>query len=483
MTAKKVVVVSNRSPYSVIEENGELRLRPGIGGLAAALGPLAQSDKVAWIAAANSDAERKAATRGLAGGVEFITVDDDLYHGYYDDIANSTLWFVHHGMYDRVTGRSFDATWRRSWDNYRAVNRLFARATARSAPAGALVLVQDYHLALVAAMLRGDRPDLRICHFSHTPFATPEELAVLPVSVVRELLEAMSCYDLCGFHSAQWEEAFRACSEQFIGESPKTLVAPLGPDIDTLEARAASSRCRAYGEALDTMVGQRRLIVRVDRLEPAKNLIRGFHAFDKLLENEPRWREEVVFLSLASASRQSSPEYRVYRQEVERTVAIINDRWGTAEWTPIVLKIGDIIERSLAALQRYDVLLVNPIRDGLNLVAMEGPLVNRTDGVLVLSVNTGAWTPMSNGALGIHPFDVFGTRVALARALDMGKRERTARAAMSRHGASLFNARSWLDAHLQVLGVPSRSQQFLVDAAGTPSSSTVERRLVRATAR
>ncbi len=454
MSDLQVTVLSNRSPYSVTEVDGELRLGPGIGGLASALAPLAATEGVRWVSAANSDAERRAAAQhSLDDVVRFVDIDEDLYRRYYDDIANSTLWFVLHGMYDRVAGRPFDADWRRSWDCYRAVNKVFARAAARSAPAGSLVLVQDYHLALVGALLRQDRPDLTICHFSHTPFASPSELEVLPTAVARELLEAMSCYDLCGFHSAAWEEAFRASSVGLIGECPKTVVAPLGPDTAALSSRAESSGCVAYGEALAAMVGDRKLIVRVDRLEPSKNLLRGFRAFDELLSGEERWREQVVFVALANPSRETSAEYTAYRQEVERTVAEINDKWATPSWTPIVLTIGNSVDRSFAALQRYDVLLVNPIRDGLNLVAKEGPLLNQRSGVLVLSKNTGAWDTMCNGAVEVNPFDVFETRLALARALDMGQRERVARAAMSRHGAALFDWSSWLLEHYRALGL------------------------------
>ena len=471
MAAHHVTVLSNRSPYSVAEANGELRLGPGIGGLASALAPLASREDVTWVSAASSRAERRVAAEGSFDDiVQFVEIDAETYHRYYDDIANSTLWFVHHGMYDRVAGRAFDADWHRSWDSYRAVNRLFAEAAATCAPAGSLVLVQDYHLALVGQALRRARPDLTVCHFSHTPFATPSDLEVLPSAVTRELLEAMASYDLCGFHCTAWEEAYLASSLDLVGECSKTVVAPLGPDAESLASRVQSSGCRAYGEALDTLVADRKLIVRIDRLEPSKNLLRGFQAFAELLESEARWREQVVFVALVSPSRETSPEYAAYRRAVEGTVAEINDRWATAGWMPIVLTIGDNIDRSFAALERYDVLLVNSVRDGLNLVAKEGPLLNRRNGVLVLSRKTGAWESMSNGALELNPFDVFETRLALARALDMGQRERTARAAMARHGASLFDWSSWLAEHFRALGAPREVRTAPGGGEGTRSA-------------
>ena len=473
MAAQHVTVLSNRSPHSVTEVNGAFRLGPGVGGLASALAPLASEPGVVWVSAASSRAERSAAAGRLFDDVvHFLDIDEEVYHRYYDEVANSTLWFVHHGMYDRVAGRAFDAEWHRSWDCYRAVNSHFAQATARSAPPGSLVLVQDYHLALVGRELRRDRPDLAVCHFSHTPFGSPSDLEVLPLPVARELLEAMASYDLCGFHCTAWEEAYLASSHDLIDQSSRTLVAPLGPDANSLASVVERSACRAYGEALDTLVGDRRLILRVDRLEPAKNLIRGFQAFDELLQTEPRWREHVVFLALVTPSRETSAEYTAYRRAVELAVTTINDRWSTSSWTPIVLTIGDNLDRSFAALERYDVLLVNSVRDGLNLVAKEGPLLNRREGVLVLSRNTGAWEGMGNGALGVNPFDVFETRQALARALDMSRGERAARAAMNRNGAALFDWSSWLAEHFRALGSLG---QFRAVSGGSEGSGNARR--------
>jgi trehalose 6-phosphate synthase len=159
-------------------------------------------------------------------------------------------------------------------------------------------------------------------------------------------------------------------------------------------------------------------------MELSKNLLRGFWAFEELLEQQPHRRGRVVFLALAYLSRQGLAEYLGYQNEVEATVARINERFATPGWTPIVLLVDDDYPRSLAALSRYDVLLVNPVRDGLNLVAKEGPLVNTVDGVLALSREAGAFDELAPGCLEVNPFDVSGTASALARALDMDDAER-----------------------------------------------------------
>ncbi len=451
-----IVVVSNRGPYTfALGENGSVEKRTGSGGLVSSLAPVLAEEKVIWIAAAMSAEDRVAGEAGDPAepiDVHFLDIDPELYRRYYGDIANSTLWFVHHGIADKMGDLSFDIDWHRSWSAYRYVNKLFAQAAAESAPRGSVVLVQDYHLALVGGFLRQERPDLTAVHFSHTPFSTISEIASLPDAVVRELLQAMASYDACGFHCARWEEAFLSCCARYIGEHPRTFVAPLGPDRESLKVRASSEVCVAYQQALRAQAGNRELIVRVDRMDPTKNLLRGFLAFEELLDQEPRRREKVVFVALTNLSRQSVAEYGIYHREVENTVSRINARFGTPEWTPILLCAGDNLDRSIAAMCLYDVLLVNPVRDGLNLVAKEAPLVNSANGVVVLSRECGSWSEMRDGVIGVHPLDIFETRRALARALDLSRGERNTLSDEARRAASLHDGRTWLAAQLHAAG-------------------------------
>jgi trehalose 6-phosphate synthase len=221
-------------------------------------------------------------------------------------------------------------------------------------------------------------------------------------------------------------------------------VSPLTPDSEHLIEQAASSECTAAGERLEELLRGRRMVLRVDRIEPAKNLLRGFWAFDEMLRLRPELRGEVVLLALAYASRSTLPEYLAYGAEVEQTVRFVNDKWGTDDWAPIILDVADDPGRSIAALMRYDVLLVNPLRDGLNLVAKEGPIVNTTDGVLALSREAGAFAELHPEALEVNPFDVTGTAAVLLQALDMAPAERARRAEALRALVTRRKPGDWL---------------------------------------
>ena len=397
-----------------------------------------------------SDGDREIAAGGPVdvNGLElrFLDFDDATYTDAYDRIANATLWFAHHGLFDRARNPVIDRVWWEAWERYREYNVSFAEAVAEVGDEGATVLVQDYHLALLGGMLAAKRPDLRTVHFSHTPFATPDALRVLPESVVEELLQGMSGFRACGFHSPRWAASFEsAFADRDLGDHPDLFVAPLVPASDEMAELAQSDEGQAGAAWLSETVQGRRLILRVDRIELSKNLIRGFLAFDELLETRPDQRGQVVFVALVYPSRENLDAYVAYREEVEATVERINRKWATPGWEPIVFDPSDAPERSAAALARYDVLLVNPLRDGLNLVAMEGPVLNTVDGVLALSREAGAWDEMQEGALGIDPFDISGTARVLGDALDMDSDERAARAATLREAASRRSPSDWLD--------------------------------------
>ena len=438
-----VVIAANRGPVSFVRTAaGGLETTHGGGGLASALRPLVANTGATWVGAAMNDADREAATAGLieTDGLRYrcIPIDRDVYDRAYNTVSNTTLWFLHHRLWDLSRQPRFDRSWHEAWDAYRTFNRVFAEAIATDASAGATVLVQDYHLSLVATWLGKERPDLRLVHFHHVPFCTPDELRVLPGAIAEELLEGLTAHHACGFHTRRWAAAFEACCEAVLGHRPRTFVAPLGPDAASFPVSDAA------GPHLDAVVGDRAMLLRVDRMEPSKNVMRGFHAFDELLRTEPSLVGRVVFVALVYPSRQGIAEYAAYRADVEALVAELNATWATPDWTPIVLETDDDFARSVAALRRYDVLLVNPIRDGLNLVAKEGPMLNGRDGVLLLSTEAGAWDELGNVALAIHPFDIATTAEQLAVALRMGPAERHDHATAVRALATRRTPRDWL---------------------------------------
>lgn len=444
-----LVVASNRGPLSFSTgADGELVTRRGAGGLVSSLGPSVAGTGATWVAAAISDDDRRAAECGVVEAEGFrlcsLVIDPAAYRQFYDTIANATLWFVNHGLYDLPRRPRIDRRWHEAWSTFRDVNHAFAKAVADEAPDGGTVLVHDYHLPLVGAVLATLRPDLRTAHFHHTPFCEPAALRVLPDQVARELLDGMAGHGACGFHSSRWADAFSACARAVSGTVPPTFVSPAAVDVADLAGVAASTACAAELADLEDQVGDRHLIVRVDRIELSKNILRGFQAFEALLEAEPEWRERVVFAASVYPSRGGLPEYLAYRTEVEALVERLNATWGTPTWTPVLLDTSDSFPRSVAALRRYDVLMVNPVRDGLNLVALEGAVLNERQGVIALSREAGVWDSLGHAALELNPFDVTGTAAVLSRALRMEPVERAGRAARARAAGVRRTPEDWL---------------------------------------
>ena len=468
MTGFSLVVVSNRGPFTLVDgPDGRVEFRPAAGGVApsltAALGEESATSGSAalWVAAAMTEADRVHASGvAVATGqdslkLRMVSVTTEIGRAAIDVIANGTLWFLHHGLFDHARRPRFDRVWHEAWGGYRLFNEAFADTIAEEAATGATVVVNDYHLALVGGYLAKRRPDLKTAFFSHTPFCSADDLAMMPDGPRLELMESMSGFGACGFHTLRWRDAFVRCTSAVGVEAPATFVAPLGADPSRLDEEAGTAACRSRLARLEEELDGRTLLVRSDRVELSKNLIRGFLAFDELLESSAQWRGRLVFLARVYSSRESLPEYLAYRTEVQHVVARVNQRWGAPGYTPVVLDLEDDFAGTVAALRRYDMLLVNPVRDGLNLVAMEGPAVNERDGVVVLSREAGAHDELADVAIGINPFDVTGTAAAMARGLSMSRAEREDRAAELRRRARSRTPADWLAELRRVAKVPA----------------------------
>jgi trehalose 6-phosphate synthase len=443
-----LLVLCNRGPLSITRAaDGTLVAKRGAGGLVVTLGPGVERDGALWVAAATGPDDNEAARQGLFHSEGFrvhpVIVDPDDYRAYYDVIANQSLWYCLHGLWDLPRRPRFDRYWWSAWERFQAVNEQFAAAADSAAAPGATVLIQDYQLALVPALLAARRPDLRTAAFLHTPWCSPQELATLPDEVAGPVLAGLAGGGACGFHSSRWAAAFEACCRERLGQAPVTFVSPAAADVVDLRSVAASGECERELARLNAAVGDRQLIVRVDRIELSKNVLRGFWAYDELLEDRADLRGRVTFAAMVYPSRLGLADYLAYGQEIQALVARLNAKWGSGgDWAPIMVNSEDNYPMSVAALRRADVLLVNPIRDGLNLVAKEGPLVNERDGVLVLSHQAGAWDELGDHAVGVNPFDVTGAATALATALDLPAAERSSRARVLR---KVIEARSPLD--------------------------------------
>lgn len=450
---RPIVIVSNRGPVTFAIDDGApggVSARRGAGGLVSGLGPLVVDTDAIWIAAAMSDGDRRIAERGVTAAegyrVRLIDLDPDTFTDYYDRVCNEALWFAHHGLFDPVYEPAWPPGWVEGpWAAYRAVNERFAEAVIADAPHGAAVLVQDYHLCLLAPAVRAARPDLRLVHFSHTPFGPPAWLRMLPDAARLELLDGLAAHHACGFHSPRWERDYLdSCTDA--GRTPNpTVVAPLAPDPEDLERTATGAAAAAARAELATLVGDAAFVVRVDRIELSKNVLRGFQAYAALLEAEPHRQGTVVFGAFCYPSRLGVPAYDRYAKAVIAEVDAINARFGTDRWTPIHYDPTDDYPRSIAALQQADVVVVNPIRDGLNLVAKEAVLLSARDAQLVLSPEAGAWEELGDaGAWEADPFDVGATARALADALDAGAEERAQRTERLRAAVSARTPAHWL---------------------------------------
>ncbi|MFF1741993.1 alpha,alpha-trehalose-phosphate synthase (UDP-forming) [Streptomyces mirabilis] len=430
--AHNILVASNRGPVTYeVQEDGSLRAKRGGGGLVSGLSAIGPDAGALWVCSALGDGDREAVRRGIAeDGVRMLDIDADVHADAYNGIANSVLWFVHHMLYQTPLEPVFDAEFRRQWASYEAYNRAFAEALAAEAARGAVVIVQDYHLTLVPGMLRELRPDLRIGHFSHTPWAPVDYFRMLPDDIAEQVLRGMLGADRLGFLTQRWADAFTVCCDALVGGLGDTRIGVhgLGADADFLRRRSHEADVADRMAALREQIGEgRRTIVRVDRTELSKNIVRGLLAYRQLLADHPEWRERVVHVAFAYPSRQDLAVYRDYTAEVQRVATEINDRYGTPGWTPVVLHVKDDFARSLAAYRLADVALVNPIRDGMNLVAKEVPVVSDEGCVLVLSREAGAYEELGEDAVVVNPYDVVGTARALDAALTMPVGERAER--------------------------------------------------------
>jgi trehalose 6-phosphate synthase len=430
----ELIVVSNRGPVTYGRDAAGARIeRRGAGGLVTALRGLGD---VTWIASATTDEDRAVA----AEGGTLVAHDPEAYRLFYEVVANPMLWFIQHGLWSRSLRPVIDAEFHRAWhEGYEVVNRAFAGRVVACLDdnPSATVFFHDYHLYLAPRYVRDARPNARLAHFVHIPW--PVNWTVLPEPMRTQVHDGLLANDVVGFHTERWARNFRRSCEDVVGDTRDTRVThhPISIDVDEFDLLAQSDLVRA---AEGRLPSPERLVVRVDRTDPSKNIVRGFIAFGVLLDQHPEWRGRVQMLARLDPSRESIPEYVEYREAIEREVRAVNDRHPGA----VVLEVADDFPQSVAAYKRYDVLLVNAVSDGMNLVAKEGPLVNAREGVLILSENAGAHEELGEWAITVNPFDVQGQADALHRALTMDEAERRRRAAGLRDYVREHDVAAWL---------------------------------------
>lgn len=466
------IIVSNRAPY---EPAGPLRFRRGSGGLVTALLSVAEATGASWIACARTDTERSLArTRGSvmassAGRppltIHYVDPGEEAYELHYSVISNPLLWFVQHHLWDLprqpvINQRIHDA-WSRG---YMEVNRLIAEKVvevASQSKAPPVLLIQDYHLYPLAGFVRHQIPDVAMQHFIHIPWPAADYWKVLPASMRDAIFGGLLANDVIGFqtNSDVWR-FLNGCAElmglrvdhqeQAVlhrGRVVWVRAYPISIDASSLDRVAAAPETRSELVRLRSSAIHK-LIVRVDRTDPSKNILRGFLAFERLLAAHPEHIGKVQFWAFLQPSRQGVSVYRSYLKSIDKTARSINRRFARPDWMPIRLEYGENIHRAVAGYAGFDVLLVNPIYDGMNLVAKEGAYLNRRDGVIVLSENAGAFEELRDNVIGVNPFDVEATAQAIHRALTLPQESRAAMASSLRAAVRERDITRWVQQQL-----------------------------------
>ncbi len=478
-----LVLVSNRGPVTYQEDGSVKR---GTGGLVTALTGLASHRDAVWIASAMTDRDvevtrehggRPFEVEAPDGGtfrVRFVESDAEAYDRFYNIIANPMLWFIQHYLWDQSNAPDIRRHEVEAFEHgYNAVNADLARCVLAEVSdlEAPVVMVHDYHLYTLPAMIRQEKPDVFLHHFIHIPWTQSDAWKVLPAKMRTEIFEGLLANDIVGFHTRSYRRNFLQCCRDLLDvevdmeagivrsdSGHETWVRAYPLPIDYEATRAIGRRPRVR-ELEDRLLPRRRefAILRVDRADLSKNVLRGFTGFDIFLEQHPEFIERITFTAQLMPSRTDVPEYAEYLERIEALVAVVNHRHGTPDWMPIDLKLRDDLDEAVASYKHYDVMMVNAMFDGMNLVAKEGPLVNERDGVSILSENTGAHEELGEFALSVNPFDVQELADAIFTALTMSAEERRRRARGLKEIVTSRDPGDWIDDQIADIREKGRS--------------------------
>ncbi len=471
--SRPLVLVSNRGPVTFQDDGSVTR---GTGGLVTALSGLASHRDAVWIASTLTDADAERAreaggkpfsVRSPAGGeyqVRLVISDPEAYDRFYNVFANPMLWFIQHYLWDLSNAPDIRRNEVEAFEyGYNVVNDDLAHAVIEEIEGSdaPVVMVHDYHLYTLPALVRRARPDVFLHHFIHIPWTQSDAWRVLPNRIRQELYTGLLANDIIGFHTSSYRRNFLQCCRDLMDlevdfdagvvhlkdRDVWVRSYPLPIDAKAIQTVARSARVTEFEQSL---LARRRehLILRVDRADLSKNVLRGFSAFDLFLEQHPEFIEKVTFIAQLMPSRTDVAQYAEYLERIEALVAVVNHRHGTQDWMPINLKLRDDLEEAVAAYKHYDVLLVNAMFDGMNLVAKEGPMVNERNGVSILSENTGAHEELGDYALSVNPFDIQELADSIHAALTMPQDERARRMAGLKRIVTARDPGDWIDEQL-----------------------------------
>jgi len=474
LSGRRLILASNRGPIEYhLSQDGQLQARRGSGGMVTALSGLSKYIEIDWIASAMGEGDRRAAREAQEGSfkvapageelyLHFIISPRNTYHKFYGIFCNPLLWFLQHYMWSSSRTPNIDRVVYDAWENgYVLVNKAFAQAVideVRRSELPPIVMLHDYHLYLASAYIREQLPDLIIQHFIHIPWPAPCYWQLLPKHMRQAIHWSLCTADIVGLQTQRDVHSFLHCCQSFIDEAEidyrqqtvqvnshivRVKAYPISVDVAGLKKTISSAKCQEYEEKLRPLCGEQ-TIVRVDRCEPSKNIVRGFRAFDTLLERYPQFQRKIKFIAFLVPTRTHIKAYQRYVEEVTQLIETINNKYRTEGWHPIDFFYENNYIQAIAGMRLYDVLLVNAVIDGMNLVAKEGPTVNNRDGVLILSETVGACEQLGQNALTVAPADLEGTTQALYTALTMSPGEKSRRAAELKRSIEEEDITDWL---------------------------------------
>jgi trehalose 6-phosphate synthase len=471
-----LIIVSNRGPVEyTVSQDKTLKHRRGSGGVVTALVGAVKQMEATWVALAMTEGDRLALQQAHDGllpsplpdtplQLRYITVPKVVYRKYYDIISNQVLWFLQHYLLDQQDGSLSPEQMQDAWERgYCKANQALADAVCAELDRDAepaVVLLQDYHLYLTSAMIRKRHYNrsMILQQFIHIPWPEVRYWQTsLPTNITQAIYTGLLGNDILGFQTRRDAQNFLEGVPAVLPEAEidrdkrtilhqdhRTLVRdyPISISVSEEQRIVQSAAGRRAVQQIQPLLGEQ-TIMRVDRIEPTKNIVQGFQAYKQLLEQHPELQKKVRFLAFLVPSRQSLPLYRRYNNDVLAAINETNQQFACDGWTPISAFVENDRTQALAALQFYDVLLVNPLIDGMNLVAKEGPIVNKRDGVLVLSRTSGAFQQLELACIPISP-DARETAEALFQALTLSPEERHSKADLARQEVEHNDLQTWI---------------------------------------
>src|SRR6266566_4158645 len=438
--ANRLVIASNRGPVEYhISHNKTLKHRRGSGGMVTALIGAASRLDVTWVAMAMTEGDRLAIReaqqnndgllqpplRGQKMQLRYVAIPKLAYRKHYEQICNTLLWFLQHYLYDPTDGSTSASKLQDAWENgYYVANRAIADAVngeIERQDTTPIVMLHDYHLYLAPVMIRERHPSVIMQQFIHIPWPDIRCWQFLPSKMAQAIYNGLAGNDIIGFQTERDARNFLEGARTLLdgatvdfeegaiwwqGRRIQTQAYPISISVTGERRIVQSVAGKRAANKIQPLIKDKQIIMRVDRIEPTKNILRGFQAYTQMLDEHPDIRGKVTFLAFLVPSRQTLSKYQRYHADVMKMIEEINQKYGTSKWTPITAFYENDRTRALAAMQYYDVLLVNPIIDGMNLVAKAGPVVNQRNGVLVLSRTAGAFQQMGKASIPTSPTDV-----------------------------------------------------------------------------